>query len=69
MLNGRLAKSGGPVAAVGPFALGKLASVAYAHLPAPEPLRYAGLTMCSIFVLGLLVLPFLPETKDKPLPE
>jgi hypothetical protein len=34
-----------------------------------EPLRYAGVTMCAIFVLGLLVLPFAPETKDKPLPE
>jgi MFS family permease len=33
------------------------------------PMRYAGLTMCGIFVLGLLVLPFAPETKDKPLPE
>ena len=33
------------------------------------PFRYAGLAMCSIFALGLLVLPFLPETKDKPLPE
>ena len=34
-----------------------------------RPFRYAGLAMCSIFVLGLIVLPFLPETKDKPLPE
>jgi len=25
--------------------------------------------MCSVFLVGLLVLPFLPETKDKPLPE
>jgi MFS family permease len=33
------------------------------------PMRYAGLTMCGIFVLGLLVLPFAPETKGKPLPE
>jgi MFS family permease len=31
--------------------------------------RYAGITMCAIFGLGLLVLPFLPETKDQPLPE
>jgi len=57
------------IAAAGPFAMGKLTSVVYADLPAPDPLRYAGLTMCSVFALGLLVLPFLPETKDKPLPE
>lgn len=31
--------------------------------------RFAGITMCSIFGLGLIVLPFLPETKDQPLPE
>jgi MFS family permease len=36
---------------------------------AATPMRYAGLTMCGIFVLGLLVLPFAPETKDQPLPE
>ena len=46
-----------------------LTGVVFAHLPAPDPLRYAGVAMCSVFVLGLLVLPFLPETKDKPLPE
>jgi MFS family permease len=33
------------------------------------PMRYAGLTMCGIFLLGLLVLPFAPETKGRPLPE
>ena len=57
------------IAAGGPFVLGMLTSTVYAHLPAPDPLRYAGLTMCSVFLLGLAVLPFLPETKDKPLPE
>jgi MFS family permease len=31
--------------------------------------RYAGIVMCSIFLVGLLVLPFAPETKGKPLPE
>ncbi len=55
------------VAAVGPFMLGWLTSHLYAE--SAEPLRYAGLTMCGIFVIGLIVLPFAPETKDKPLPE
>jgi hypothetical protein len=32
-------------------------------------MRPAGVAMCSVFVIGLLVLPFLPETKGKPLPE
>jgi MFS family permease len=31
--------------------------------------RYTGVTMCTFFLVGLLVLPFAPETKDKPLPE
>jgi hypothetical protein len=57
------------IAAVGPFALGMLTSRVFAGYAAPLPLRYAGVTMCSIFLLGLLVLPFLPETKGKPLPE
>ncbi|MDX1964077.1 MAG: MFS transporter [Pirellulales bacterium] len=34
-----------------------------------EPLRYAGATMCFVFIIGLLALPFLPETKGRPLPE
>jgi len=32
-------------------------------------MRYAGVTMCGIFLLGLVVLPFAPETKGQPLPE
>jgi hypothetical protein len=55
------------VAALGPSALGLLTKFVYSDTP--EPLRYAGVTMCSIFLLGLLVLPFAPETKGKPLPE
>jgi MFS family permease len=34
-----------------------------------EPLRYAGMAMCAVFLIGFFVLPFLPETKGKPLPE
>jgi MFS family permease len=55
------------VAALGPYALGMMTTSVYAHTD--EPLRWAGLTMCGIFALGLFVLPFLPETKDQPLPE
>lgn len=61
------------IAASGPLALGYLTTTVFADMKtadAPEmPSRYAGLAMCSIFALGLLVLPFMPETKDKPLPE
>jgi MFS family permease len=55
------------VAAAGPSVKGLLTSrvfVGYA-----EPMRYAGLTMCSVFLVGLLALPFAPETKGQPLPE
>lgn len=55
------------VAAAGPAILGILTSKVYQHTE--EPMRWAGLTMCAIFLLGLAVLPFAPETKDKPLPE
>ena len=58
------------IAASGPAMLAYLISPAvFGDYPAPLPFRYAGVAMCSIFALGLLVLPFLPETKDKPLPE
>ena len=33
------------------------------------PFRYAGVTMCAVFLIGLIALPFAPETKGKPLPE
>jgi len=54
-------------AASGPAVLGLLTSEVFKDQA--EPMRYAGLTMCSIFLVGLLVLPFAPETKNQPLPE
>jgi MFS family permease len=55
------------VAAIGPFTFGYLTSTVFADRP--EPMRYAGVAMCGIFLLGLAVLPFAPETQGKPLPE
>ena len=49
------------VAALGPYLLAMLTSKVFAHTA--EPLRYAGLTMCSIFLVGLLLLPFAPRPR------
>lgn len=59
------------VAATGPFVQGHLRDYFRALAGGDTVLgfRWAGLTMCSIFLVGLLVLPFAPETKGQPLPE
>jgi MFS family permease len=54
-------------AALGPFTLGTLTSGVFQHYD--EPMRYAGMTMCLVFVIGLAALPFAPETRNQPLPE
>lgn len=55
------------LAAAGPWTIGLLSSRVFGGTD--EPLRYAGLAMCSVFIVGLLALPFAPETKGRPLPE
>jgi MFS family permease len=55
------------VAALGPLALGLLTSRVYADMD--EPMRYAGVTMSLVFLVGLMVLPFAPETHRQPLPD
>ncbi|MFB3827228.1 MAG: MFS transporter [Bryobacteraceae bacterium] len=58
---------GRAVAALGPLTLGLLTSRVYAGYQ--DPMRYAGITMCLVFLVGMAALPFAPETKDRPLPE
>ena len=55
------------LAASGPWTIGLLSSQVFGSTE--EPLRYAGLAMCSVFLIGLVILPFAPETKGQPLPE
>ena len=57
------------VAATGPAALGLLSKNVFGGYPTPLNLRYAGVAMCSVFLIGLIALPFAPETKGQPLPE
>jgi hypothetical protein len=62
------------VAATGPLGLGLLTSQVFVDTATTSgdpnmPRRLAGVAMCAVFLLGLLVLPFAPETRGKPLPE
>ena len=63
------------VAAIGPFTFGLLTSKVFVNVPGEavrfdhEPMRYAGVFMSLIFLLGMAALPFAPETHGKPLPE
>jgi MFS family permease len=59
------------VAATGPFVQGHLRDYfqGLAGGDVVQGFRTAGLVMCTIFLLGLVVLPFAPETKGQPLPE
>jgi MFS family permease len=59
------------VAASGPFVQGYLREY-FRKLEGGDVVqgfRTAGLAMCSIFLIGLLVLPFAPETRGQPLPD
>jgi MFS family permease len=56
-------------AAAGSLFSAALATRFYGEYGTPTKERYAAMTMCAIFVVGLAILPFAPETKDQPLPE
>ena len=59
-------------AAAGSFFSAKLTADVfgkYAAQDASLPLRYAAMTMCAIFLIGIIATIFAPETKGQPLPE
>jgi MFS family permease len=54
--------------ALGPLTLGRL-TLLYASLGHALPLRPAAISLASVYLIGLLALPFAPETRGRPLPE
>jgi MFS family permease len=56
-------------AAAGSLFSARLATEVYGNYGSPLMERYSAMTMCVIFLAGLVILPFAPETKDRPLPE
>ncbi len=54
------------VAALGPFTLSKITSRYGGDM---EAFRTAGMWVSLVLVVGILVVPLLPETKDQPLPD
>lgn len=54
------------IAASAPFTIGQITRRLGGNI---EGFRIAGMWVSLVLLIGILVLPFLPETKDKPLPE
>jgi ABC-type molybdate transport system permease subunit len=59
-------------AAAGSFFSSTLTMKVYAGFKEVDPSlpsRYAAMTMCAIFLIALITIPFAPETKGQPLPD
>jgi MFS family permease len=57
------------VAALGPLTMGQLINSVFGSYGQIDAWRYTGVTMSLFFLIGLLTLPFAPETEGQPLPE
>ncbi len=60
---GRFAAAGGSLVSAA------MATRFYGHLGSPGMERASAITLCAIFLIGLAVLPFAPETRGRPLPD
>jgi hypothetical protein len=54
--------------AFGVFTMGNL-TLLFRWLGVAEPFRWAACSVAIVFLAGIAVLPFAPETKGQPLPE
>ncbi len=58
------------LAAAGPLGIGLLTKLVFtAERGYEEGFRWAAVTMCAAFLVGLIALPFAPETRGQPLPD
>lgn len=55
-------------AAAGSFGSALLTTRVFGALPGSDPLRYSAMTMCAVFLLGLLATAIAPETRGRELP-
>jgi hypothetical protein len=69
MLVGRCPGGGRFAAAAGSFFSAILTKEVFSGYLPPLPYRYSAMTMCAIFLVGIVAVAFAPETKGQPLPE
>jgi MFS family permease len=55
-------------AAGGSFGSAWLSTALFGGFPAPAPLRFSAMTMCAVFLVGLVAAWYAPETRGRPLP-
>jgi len=56
-------------AAAGSFFSSILSVEVFGHFAKPLPYRYSAMTMCVLFLIGIVTVFFAPETRGQPLPE